>query len=109
MQEGPLVWHRIKRLEEDENRGGAGASGSCVYSYHLVSPVCHGTGSVGYHHLHPTSIRKRKDPAPGILSCTTSQDLRGSWGLHSTFSCTHRALQSLGHSVCSRVEHSHDP
>lgn len=35
MQEGPLVWHRIKRLEEDENRGGAGASGSCVYSYHF--------------------------------------------------------------------------
>lgn len=98
MQEGPLVWHRIKRLEEDENRGGAGASGSCVYSFHLVSPVCHGTGSVGYHHLHPTSIRKRKDPAPGILAAPRAR-LSVGHGASIPLSPVHTGLCSLWETV----------
>ena len=33
---------------------------SCVYSYQLISPVCHGTKSVGYHHPHPISFSMRE-------------------------------------------------
>lgn len=94
---------------------------SCVYSYHLVSLVCDGTGSVGSHHLHPTSssvretVKNKKDdiPAtrfPGSWLCRKPA-ISGSRGLHPTsaalpFCCTHRVFQSLGSRVCTRAQPS---